>query len=98
MKTMSVGMDMPGDWHTGLCIAQSIFNVCYTGVWDEFQDLLGWKRINSKVGTWYYQAICLITFVHDELLHFLTHQFVSQREPSYGKKVPEADDMTIVAK
>ena len=38
-----------------------------------------WKRINSDVSQCYFQATRLIIFVHDELLRFFTHQFISQR-------------------
>ena len=77
-------MDMPGDWHADLSMAQSIFNVCYTGFLDEFQDLLGWKHINSAVSKCYFQSTRLITFVHDELLWFFTHQFVAERTLKEG--------------
>ena len=85
-------MDMPGSWHAGLCMAQSIFNVY-------FQELLGWKNLNSEVYRCYYQDARLITFFHDELLRFLTRQFVSQRESIFGEAgMKEGDYMTTVAK
>ncbi len=64
LKALTVVMDVPGDWHAGLSMAQAIFNYCYVGFLDEFQELLGWKRINSEVKKCYYQSTCLITFVH----------------------------------
>ena len=67
MKALSVVMALPGDWHTGLNIAQTIYNYCYTGFLEHFQELLGWKRINKDVSSCYYQAKRLIAFVHDEL-------------------------------
>ena len=34
---------------------------------DQFQDLLGWKRINKDVLLCYYQASRLVEFVSEEL-------------------------------
>ena len=68
LKALSVVMTFPGDWHSGLNMAQTVFNYCYTGFLDEFQSLLQWKRINKEVSSCYFQATRLITFVHDELI------------------------------
>ena len=49
-------MELPGDWHAVLNMAQSISNVCYVAFIDQFQELLGWKRVNKDVSSCYYQA------------------------------------------
>ena len=57
----------------------SIFNVYYVGFLDQFQDHLYWKRINKDVSGCYFQAKRLVEFVHNELMRFFIHQFVSER-------------------
>ena len=42
-------MNVPGDWHTGLNIAQSIFKCFWKPLLSPIMDMLGWKRINEKV-------------------------------------------------
>jgi hypothetical protein len=59
-------------------MAQSIFNYCYVVFLDEFQSLLGWKRINKEASSCYFQGTQLITFVHDELTRYFAHQCVAQ--------------------
>ena len=77
-------MPLPGNWHTGLNYAQAIFNYCCHGFLEEFQDMLGWKRINKDVSSCYYQATRLITFVFEEMIRFLVHQYAECR----GKRQP----------
>ena len=42
-------MTVPGDWHTGLNIAQSIFKCFWKPLLSPIMDMLGWKRINEKL-------------------------------------------------
>ena len=84
LEAISVVMPLLGDWHTGLNYAQAIFNYCYHGFLEEFQDMLGWKRINKDVSSCYYQATRLITFVFEEMIRFLVHQYAECR----GKRQP----------
>ena len=89
LKAVSTIMDLPGDWHAGLAMAQSIYNIYFVGFLDQFMDLLGWNKIYFEVSKCYYQATRLITFVHDELHRFLTHQFIAERIAS-----PDEKDLT----
>ena len=50
----------------------------------KFQEMLGWKRIQHDVRSCYYQASRLVKFVHDELVCYLMHKFVSDRDRSEG--------------
>ena len=79
LKAMSVVMTLPGDWHSGLNIAQSIFSYSYHGFLEEFQQMLGWKRINKDVSSSYFQSTRLIMFVFEELTRFFVHQYVSEK-------------------
>lgn len=82
LEALSVIMQMLGDWHTELNMAQSVYNYCYVGLLDQFQELLDWKRISKDVSKNYYQATRLIPFVHDEMIWFFAHQFISKRMQS----------------
>ena len=45
LEALTCVRDLPRDWHTGLNILPSIYNLYYVGFLDQFQDLLKWKRI-----------------------------------------------------
>ena len=79
LEALTCVRDLPGDWHTGLNTLTSIYNLYYVGFLDQFQDLLGWKKINKDVRSCYYGASRLVEFVSDELMRFFIHQFVSSR-------------------
>ena len=77
-------------------MAQSIFNVCYVGFIDQFQELLGWKRVNKDVSSCYYQATRLI--ILDDLMQFFSHQFFAQHSISNADEAMSDEDyITSVA-
>ena len=80
LQALTCVVELPGDWHTGMNTLQSIYSIYYTGFLDQFQSLLYWKRINKDVAGCYYQAQNLVSFVHEELMRFFVHQFVSERQ------------------
>ena len=63
-------------------MAQSIYNYAYVGFLDQFQEPLGWKRINKDVSSYYFQATRLITFVFDKLIRYFSHQYIAERSVS----------------
>ena len=79
LKALTCVRDLPGDWHMGLNALTSIFNLYFVVFLDQFQDLLGWKKINKDVWSCYYQSSRLVEFVSNELTRFFVHQFVSSR-------------------
>ena len=68
---------MPGDWHTGLNMLQSIFKPFYNTLLDPIKDLLKWKRVNDEVKGCYYQASRLVKLTNEELHRFMMQRFVS---------------------
>ena len=66
-------VQLPGDWHDGLDMIQSIYNMYHFVFLDQVQNQLEWKRINQQVRT----ASRLTEFVHDKLMRFFVHEFVS---------------------
>ena len=97
LKALEVVMDLPGDWHTGLNMAQTIYSYCYVGFLDQFQELLGWKRVNKEVSQCYFQATRLIAFVHDELNCLFAHQYVAERAETETGTDKDDDADHIVA-
>lgn len=69
--------DIPGDWHAGLSMVQSIHNVCWDGFLDDFRDALGWKKVQKDARNCYYAASRLIKYVYEECVRILMHSFVS---------------------
>jgi len=96
LKALAVVMDAPGDWHTGLNMLQSIYNIYYYGFLDQFQDLLRWQRVTKDVRSCYFQAARLVTFVSDELIRFFLHQFIAEREVTVvDKQCNDSSTVTI---
>ena len=62
LDTMSIAICVPGDWHAGLCMLQSIFTPLYEGLIKPFQRFLGWKHVNSDVHSCYFREVRLLTF------------------------------------
>ena len=56
------------------------------------------ERINKEVSSCYFQATRLITFVHDELIRFLGHQFVSEHTSLFENDDLSSDDIAGMAK
>ena len=73
-------MIIPGDWHAGLAMLQSIYTLFWTGFLEPIKEGLGWKRISKDVRGCYYQACCLANFVLHELLRVLMFECCCDRE------------------
>ena len=56
LEAMSCVRNLPVDWHTGLNLLTSMYNLYYVRFLDQFQDILGWNRINKEVRTCYFHA------------------------------------------
>ena len=82
VTVMKQVMTAPGDWHAGMNMLQSIYKLWYKCLLCKFQEMLGWKRIQHDVRSCYYQASRLVKFVHDELVCYLMHMFVSDKDRS----------------
>ena len=56
-----------GDSHTGLNRGQSILKCFYRVLLEPTQNMLGWKRCNEKMSTYYYQMLRIIKLTNKEL-------------------------------
>jgi len=70
-------MFLPGDWHTGMNMLQSIYKVFWTNILSPIKSFLGWKRISKDVQGCYFQAARLVRYIHNLLSAYLLRCFVS---------------------
>ncbi len=56
---------LPGIWHTGMNMLQSIYKVFWTNLLKPLRDILGWKRISKDICGCYFQASRLVKYVDD---------------------------------
>jgi hypothetical protein len=70
-------MFLPGDWHTGMNMLQSIYIVFWTNILSPIKSFLGWKRISKDVRGCYVQAACLVRYIHNVLSTYFLRCFVS---------------------
>ena len=82
-KALSTLVTLPGDWHTGLKIGQSVVKCFYRVLLEPIQHMLGWKRCNDKMSTCYYQMLRLIKLTNKELHRCLFQQFIGERWATY---------------
>ncbi len=71
-------MFLPGDWHTGMNMLQSIHNLFWSDLLKPFRDLLGWKCIAKDVHACYFQALQLVKYVNDVVILYLVRSFMSR--------------------
>ncbi len=70
-------MFLPGDWHTGMYMLQSIYKVFWTDILSPIKSFLGWKRISKDVRGCYFQAARLVRYIHNVFSTYLLRCFVS---------------------
>jgi len=98
-EALNTVMQLPGDWHTGLNMAQGIVKCFWTPLLSPMKDFLGWKRCNEKVASCYYQITRLIKLTNEELHRFLLHEFVSTNWKAYKEQQPsDKNDNDIICK
>jgi hypothetical protein len=68
-------MFLPGDWHTGMNMLQSIYKVFWMDILSPMKTFLGWKRISRDVRVC--QAARLTRYVHNLMTTYLLHCYVS---------------------
>ena len=70
-------MFLPGDWHTGMNMLQSVYKVFWADILGPMKLFLGWKRIAQDVRGCYFQAVRLVRYIHNSLSTYLLLCFVS---------------------
>jgi len=70
-------MFLPGDWHTGMNMLQSMYKVFWTDILSPMKSFLGWKQISKDVHGCYFQAAHLVQCIHNVLSTYLLQCFYS---------------------
>ena len=78
-KALAKLVVVPGDWHAGLTMLQSIFSIFGMGFLDLIRQALGWTCINQDTRNYYYQGSWLTMFVQEQLNACLIHGSVSEK-------------------
>ena len=91
-EALNTVMQLLGDWHTGLNMAQGIIKCFWTPLLSPMEDFLGWKRYNEKVASCYYQMTRLIKLTNEELHRYFLHEFVSTNWKGYKEQQPSDED------
>ena len=85
-EALNTVMQLPGDWHTGLNMVQGIVKYFWIPLLAPIKDFLGWKRVNEKVASCYYQSTRLIKLINEELHRYLLHEFVLTHWKEYKEQ------------
>jgi hypothetical protein len=68
-------MFLPGDWHTGMNMLQSLYKLFWADLLKSLRDILGWKRIAKDVRSCYYQASRLVKYTNYVVSSYLILSF-----------------------
>ncbi len=69
-------MFLPGDWHTGMNMLQSIYKLFWTNLLKPLWDILGWKRISKDVSGCYFQAYRLVKYANNVVSTYLLRSYM----------------------
>jgi hypothetical protein len=69
-------MFLPWDWHTGMNMLQSLYQVFWNEILNPRKMFLGWKKISQDVHGCYFQAVRLIWYVHTAMSTYLWRCYV----------------------
>jgi hypothetical protein len=90
-KALDRLLDIPGDWHAGLAMLQSIFHLYFPGYLEQFKFLLKWKNYSKDCRKNYYQASRAVMFQNKVVSTFLFHKFI-QKLDALRRKFGDGSD------
>ncbi len=91
LEAFETVMFMPGNWHTGMNMLQSIYKLFWTDLLKPLGDKLGWKRIAKDVRSCYIQASRLVIYLNNVTLSNLVRAFLSSRFETYEVRMIDDD-------
>ena len=89
-------MFLPGDWHTGMNMLQSIYKVFWTDILCPMKSFLGWKCISKDVRGCYFQAARLVRYIHNVMSTYLLQCFVSWRCNGISESMKESANANVL--
>ena len=72
-------MIIPGDWHAGLSMLQSIFNIFWEAFLEPLKVKLSWKNIIKDCSQQYFRCSKMVKLVYLELIDLLVKTYVSNK-------------------
>ena len=93
LNAFSRVMFLPGDWHTGMNMLQSIYKLFWVDPLKPFRDLLKWKRISMDVRKCYFQASCFVQYWNDVILSYLIWLYLHRYHDRYDAMM--SDEQTV---
>ncbi len=80
---------LPGDWHTGMNMLQSLYKLFLTDLLKPLRDILGWKRIAVDVRACYYQASWFVKYTNNVVSSYLIRAFLLRHYESYEDRMKD---------
>ena len=80
LDAFSVVMLIPGDWHAGLAMLQSISTLFWSIIIDPFIELLDLKRIYPEARKNYFSLKRIVSYIANELIRLFQYEYVSIKE------------------
>jgi len=94
IDVLSQVMIMPGDWHAGLAMLQSIVTLFWDGIIGPIAiDLLCWKRIGPDTRKCYFTTCRVVIYIANEMVRMFQYEMVSAR-PKYDKANDDSAEFT----
>jgi hypothetical protein len=82
-------MFLPGDWHAGLNMLQSIYKLFWSDLLKPFRDLLQWQHILKDIRGCYFQACRLVQYSNSVISSYLICLYLSRNLECYEVKMSE---------
>jgi hypothetical protein len=82
-------MFLPGDWHAGLNILQSIYKLFWSDLLKPFRDMLQWQHISKDIWGCFFQMLWLVQYSNDVISLHLTHLYMSLYQECYAVRMNE---------
>ena len=90
-------MFLPGDWHAGMNMLQSIvYKIFWEDLLKPFRDLLKWKRISNDVRDCYFWASRLVQYSNDVILSYPIWFFISHFHKNYDDRMNQDETANVL--
>jgi hypothetical protein len=89
-------MFLPGDWHAGMNMLQSIYKIFWADILKPFRDLLKWKCISNDVRGCYFQASCLVQYSNDVVSSYLIRLYISRYHKKYDYRMNQDETGNVL--
>ena len=89
-------MFLPGDWHTGMNMLQSIYKLFREDLLKPNRDLLKWKKISKDICQCYFQALRLVQYSNDVVSSYLIRLYLHCYLSRYDTMITNDGQMSNV--